>query len=231
MECDRNTCKICNIDSFIDTEWHAVIKEELNKEYFKNILKVLHNESIFYPPTEMIFNFTRLTPFQSINVVIIGQDPYHNSGQAMGLAFSVPNSIRTPPSLVNIYKELEDDIPGFIIPKHGDLTKWSQQGVLLLNDTLSVVKNKPASHSKIGWKLFTGKIIEEINNRFENVVFILWGRHARQYAKVIDTEKHLVLESGHPSPFSVKTFRGCKHFSSANVYLKSHGKAEINWQI
>ncbi|KAM0680803.1 hypothetical protein GINT2_001077 [Glugoides intestinalis] len=231
MECDKNNCKICKIGSFIGNEWSSLLYEELEKEYFKAILKVLHNEDVFYPPAEMIFNFTKLTPFEIIKVVIIGQDPYHNSGQAMGLAFSVPESVKTPPSLVNIYRELQADIPGFIIPAHGDLTKWSQQGVLLLNNTLSVLKNQPASHSKIGWKLFTGKIIEKINTKFTNLVFILWGRHARQYAKVIDSEKHLILEAGHPSPFSVKSFRGCKHFSTANGYLKAHGKPEIDWQI
>lgn len=228
-ECSTVNCGICNLHSFIHPKWAHFLHNEIDQEYFKNIKKVLHSAPVFYPPVDKIFNFTNFTEFENIKVVIIGQDPYHNPGQAMGLSFSVSRLTKLPPSLVNIYKELESDIPGFIAPKHGDLSGWAKQGVLLLNDTLTVTKNQPASHSSIGWKSFTKKIIESINKDLENVVFLLWGNHAKEKSKMIDKSKHLVLESGHPSPFSVKTFRGCKHFSKTNEYLCSNSKTPIDW--
>jgi uracil-DNA glycosylase len=228
-QCKVINCKVCNIESFINKNWLDLLKDEIKKEYFLNIKNILHTDLIFYPALDKIFNFTHFSSFENIKVVIIGQDPYHNPGQAMGLSFSVPKNIKAPPSLVNIYKELTIDIPTFVTPSHGDLTSWAKQGVLLLNDTLTVLKNKPASHSEIGWKLFTKKILELINIKLDNVVFMLWGNHARQKRKLIDDSKHLILEAGHPSPFSVKTFQGCKHFSKANEYLKKHSKTEINW--
>lgn len=228
---EDSPCKICKLETFIEKDWRSLLEEEVKKEYFSKIKKTLHSASIFYPPVEKIFNFTHFSSFKDVKVVIIGQDPYHNPGQAMGLSFSVPRTVRTPPSLVNIYEELSDDIPGFTIPSHGDLTGWAVQGVLLLNDTLTVEKNKPASHSEIGWKLFTKRILELINVHLQNVVFMLWGSHARQKAKLIDGTRHLILEAGHPSPFSVKMFQGCKHFSRANEYLRRHSKRPIDWRL
>lgn len=229
--CSNQKCEICGLESFIDPGWRALLADELEKGYFQNIKEVLHSAPVFYPQTEKIFNFTHFSSFNNIKVVIIGQDPYHNPGQAMGLSFSVPKSVRVPPSLVNIYQELAKDIPGFIPPKHGDLTCWAKQGVLLLNDTLTVLKNQPASHSSIGWKLFTRKIIELINTRLNHVVFMLWGNNARQNAGLVDRTRHLVLEAGHPSPFSVKLFHSCRHFSQANKYLEEHSRGAIDWKV
>jgi len=224
-------CGICKLDSFIEPGWRDLLKEELLSNYFVEIKKTLHSTPTFYPPVENIFGFSHLSPFANIKVVIIGQDPYHNPGQAMGLSFSVPASVRVPPSLQNIYKELATDIPGFIIPRHGDLTQWARQGVLLLNHTLTVARNSPGSHADIGWGLLTGKILELINTRLDNVVFLLWGSHARRNAKLIDSSRHLVLEAAHPSPFSAKMFFGCRHFSKANEYLKDHSKGQIDWSL
>lgn len=229
--CNVSDCKICSLESYMDSDWAEVLKEEFKKDYFISIKRYLHGVTSIYPPLPQIFNFSKYTAFRNIKVVIIGQDPYHNPGQAMGLSFSVPRSMRIPPSLRNIYSELKNDINGFEIPKHGDLTSWAAQGVLLLNDTLTVSKNMPASHSRCGWATFTTKIIDLINEKLENVVFILWGENAKKKAKSVDKIKHLVLESGHPSPMSVRLFQGCKHFSKANEYLTEHGKAPIDWRL
>lgn len=230
-ECSITDCKICRLEFFIESSWKAMLHDEINSKYFTDIKKSLHSTQIFYPPVEKIFNFTNFSPFEEIKIVIIGQDPYHNPEQAVGLAFSVPMSIRVPPSLQNIYKELASDIPGFNIPKHGDLTLWARQGVLLLNHTLTVAKNNPGSHSGIGWEIFTKKILEMINSSLINVVFLLWGSHARKNASLIDQKKHLVLEAAHPSPFSASMFFGCKHFSKANEYLRAHSKGTVDWNL
>lgn len=228
--CNIKDCAICNLHTFIHPDWARFLDNETEKPYFENIKKVLHHAPAFYPPVDKIFNFSHFTQFKDIKVVILGQDPYHNPGQAMGLSFSVPKSVRIPPSLSNIFQELENDIEGFVAPSHGDLSGWAKQGVLLLNDTLTVTKNHPASHASIGWKNFTRKIINAINDELENVVFMLWGNHARDKSSLINKKKHLVLEAGHPSPFSVKAFKGCRHFSIANEYLKRYSRDPIDWR-
>jgi len=230
LKCSIRDCEICNLERYLNQCWKENLREEFSKKYFENIKSVLHKEKeTFYPNLQQIFQALNMCPLESINVVIIGQDPYHNPGQAMGLSFSVPKNMRIPPSLINIFSELKEDIKGFKEPKHGDLRGWASQGVLLLNDVLTVAKNKPSSHSNIGWKHFTTKILEIINRKQSNVVFMLWGNHARGKASMIDKSKHLVLECGHPSPFSVKLFRGSRHFSKANEYLASKGKTKIDW--
>lgn len=228
-EYGNSNCQLCVLESFIDDSWKPNLKNEYFKSYFTEIKRHLHTSKEFFPPINQIFNFTKFTNFNDIKIVILGQDPYHNPGQAMGLSFSVPKGVTIPPSLRNIYTELKSDIGNFEIPKHGDLTAWAKQGVLLLNDTLTVVKNSPTSHAKIGWKVLTSKILELINSELSNIVFILWGGHARSKANIIDKSKHLVLEAAHPSPMSVELFKGCKHFSKANEYLIKHKKAPIDW--
>jgi len=184
-----------------------------------------------YPSTKNIFKALELTPFNKIKVVILGQDPYHGENQANGLAFSVHKDIRIPPSLRNIYKELNTDL-GIEIPKHGDLTKWALEGVLLLNSILTVEPHKPASYRNIGWEEYTDEIIQSINNKKENVVFILWGNYAQEKGKYIDEDRHLVIKSSHPSPFSArKGFFGSKPFSKCNNYLKERGIKEIDWRL
>lgn len=216
--------------NLIKNDWLEHLEEEFNKDYFLKIHEGLKNKD-FYPPTDLLFQSINMCPLDAIKVVIIGQDPYHGPGQAMGLSFSVPMTIKIPPSLKNIYKEMKSDIEGFKIPNHGDLTAWATQGVLLLNDTLTVERNRPGSHSKLGWKIFTTEILKIINQKAKNVVFILWGNHAKQKKELIDTSKHLILEAGHPSPFSAKLFFGCKHFSKTNIYLKNHGIDPIDWNL
>lgn len=216
--------------NLIKNDWISQLDEEFQKEYFIKIQNFLKNNN-FYPPINLLFNSINLCSLYEIKVVIIGQDPYHNPGQAMGLSFSVPKNVRPPPSLLNIYKELKSDILGFKIPNHGDLTNWARQGVLLLNDVLTVEKNKPLSHSNIGWKFFTSKILDIINSKRKNIVFMLWGNHAKQKAKFIDSSKHLILQAGHPSPLSVRHFLGCKHFSKANEYLEKNGIDKIDWNL
>ena len=185
-----------------------------------------------FPPRELVFQAFRLTPLQNLKVVILGQDPYHNDGQAHGLSFSVPEGIAIPPSLRNIYTELSTDIPGFQVPNHGNLTKWATQGVLLLNATLTVRAHAAGSHQKKGWEYFTDEIIKGISDRTEHVVFMLWGSYAQKKSVLIDQDKHLVLTSVHPSPLSVyRGFYGSAPFSKANAYLHAHGKQEIDWQV
>lgn len=184
-----------------------------------------------YPQSEDIFKALKLTPFDKIKAVILGQDPYHGENQANGLAFSVHKDIRIPPSLRNIYKELNSDL-GYSIPEHGDLTKWAREGVLLLNSMLTVKPHEPASHRGIGWEEYTDGIIQTINDEKENIVFILWGNYAQEKGQYIDREKHLVIESPHPSPFSArKGFFGSKPFSRCNTYLKKNDIEEIDWEI
>jgi uracil-DNA glycosylase len=190
-----------------------------------------YNTKTIYPPKEDIFAALKNTPFKDTKVVIVGQDPYHGEGEAMGLSFSVHDGIKLPPSLKNIYQELKDDL-GYEPVKSGDLTKWTKEGVLLLNATLTVVKDTPNSHSKLGWNLFTDYIIRVLNEKEEPVVFILWGNFARSKKELITNKKHLVIESAHPSPFSARNgFFGSKPFSRTNEFLKKNNIKEIDWNL
>ncbi len=218
----------------LNNDWDTVLEEEFNKSYFNRITQFLDEEyknNIVYPKQEDIYNALRYTTFKDAKVVILGQDPYHGTGQAHGLAFSVNPGIKSPPSLVNIYKELHDDI-GCYIPNNGCLTKWTNQGVLLLNSVLTVRANTPTSHANIRWQYFTDKIISLLNDKCEPVVFILWGNYAKSKKYLITNKQHFILEAAHPSPFSAHSgFFGCKHFSKANRFLKESGIQEIDWQI
>ena len=216
--------------------WHDIISPLKQTDSFRHAYMYQDERrkagDIIYPRREDIFNAFKYTSFDNLKVVILGQDPYHEPGQAMGLSFSVPVGIPIPPSLGNIYTELKDDIPGFIIPEHGNLIPWARQGVLLLNSVLTVEAHQAFSHKNQGWEVFTDGVIKAINDSTENVVFLLWGSPARQKGAGIDRHKHLVLETVHPSPLSAyRGFFGCHHFSMANKYLKEHGKAPINWQL
>ena len=213
-------------------DWDAIMAEEMQKDYYLDLRRLLLEEYAhqrIFPEAQNIFRAMRLTSFGDTKVVILGQDPYHGAGQAQGLSFSVPKGMKLPPSLVNIYKELEDDLG--IKRADGDLTPWAKQGVLLLNTTLTVRSGQPLSHGKIGWEIFTDKVIECIGNKKEPVVFILWGAHARGKKRLIHNHKHLILESPHPSPLSAyRGFFGCKCFSKTNDYLRKRGVAPIDWR-
>ncbi|TEA27850.1 uracil-DNA glycosylase [Candidatus Schmidhempelia bombi] len=215
--------------------WHDVIGKEKELDYFKRIMEYVANEralgKTIYPPQGDVFNAFRFTPFADIKVVILGQDPYHGPNQAHGLSFSVLPGITPPPSLVNIYKELQQDIPGFTYPNHGYLASWAQQGVLLLNTVLTVEAGRAHSHAKIGWETFTDHVIDAINRHREGVVFLLWGAHAQKKGQIIDRERHHVLSSVHPSPLSAhRGFFGCRHFSQANQFILDQGHTPIDWQ-
>lgn len=215
--------------------WNKHLKGEFSKDYMLNLETYLNEElnldKIIYPAEKDILNALNSTPLDKLKVVIIGQDPYHGEDQAHGLSFSVNKGIKVPPSLRNIYKELEEDLD-FIKPDHGNLSKWSDQGVLLLNNVLTVEKSNAGSHQKKGWETFTDEIIELINTKKENIVFILWGAPAQKKAKKVDEQKHYILKSPHPSPLSsYRGFFGCKHFSKCNEYLSSKGRDIIDWQI
>lgn len=219
----------------IEESWKKILKEEFEKDYFKQIVTFLRAEKsagkIIYPPGPLIFNAFNKTPFSKVKVVLLGQDPYHGKGQAMGLSFSVPDGIPKPPSLVNIFKELESDL-GIPPAISGDLEKWTKQGVLLLNASLTVRQNEAASHSKIGWLQFTDSVISKISELKEGVVFLLWGRFAQDKQSLIDETKHHVLKAAHPSPFSAdKGFFGCRHFSKTNELLAIHGKEPVDWKL
>ena len=208
----------------IEPSWLEVLQDEFEKPYFAEIKQYLLHEKqagkIVYPPGSLIFNAFNLTPFNKVKVVILGQDPYHNPGQAMGLSFSVPDGIKPPPSLMNIYKELNKDI-GMAIPTTGDLTTWANQGVLLLNAVMTVRENEPASHGKIGLMEFTNDVIKHLSNEKKGIVFLLWGNFAQQKQIYIDATKHKILKAAHPSPLSAHNgFFGCKHFSLTNEYLQ-----------
>ena len=208
------------MDVKIEKSWKEVLKSEFVKPYFEQIPQHIKTEKsqgkIIYPPGSVIFNAFNITPFDKVKVVILGQDPYHGKGQAHGLCFSVQNGVAPPPSLMNIFKELQDDI-GIDIPSHGNLTHWAEQGVFLLNASLTVRTGEPMSHSKIGWATFTDMVIKKISELKKNVVFILWGKFAQEKRVLIDESKHLVLRSVHPSPLSAYGgFFGCKHFSKTN---------------
>ena len=218
----------------IEESWKAVLADEFEQAYFQGLAGFLRQEKsagkVIYPPGSLIFNAFAKTPFDAVKVVVIGQDPYHNPGEAMGLSFSVPRGVRTPPSLKNIYKELNSDL-GCTIPSHGDLTKWADQGVFLLNAMLTVEHKKAGSHRKIGWQNFTNAVIRKLSEEREGLVFMLWGNFAKAKAELIDTEKHLVLKAAHPSPLAGGAYFGSKHFSQANAYFAQQGKTPIDWQI
>lgn len=218
----------------IEDSWKAVLAPEFQQPYFAEIKSFLvaakQAGKTIYPPGPLIFNAFNQTPFERVRVVILGQDPYHNPGEAMGLSFSVPKGVRTPPSLVNIYKEIKRDL-GITPPNHGDLSSWAAQGVLLLNAMLTVEAGKAGSHQKIGWQSFTDAVIRTISDQKDGVVFMLWGNFAKSKKVLIDTSKHLVLESAHPSPLAGDAFQGCGHFSKANEYLSARGDEKIDWQI
>ncbi|TFH90494.1 uracil-DNA glycosylase [Vibrio ouci] len=216
--------------------WHDVIGVEKQQEYFQQTISFVEAEraagKVVFPPASDVFNAFKATEFADIKVVIIGQDPYHGPNQAHGLCFSVLPGVKTPPSLVNMYKELAQDIEGFEIPPHGYLQSWAQQGVLLLNTVLTVEQGKAHSHAKSGWETFTDKVIEAINQHQSGVVFLLWGAHAQKKGRFIDRDKHHVLSGPHPSPLSAhRGFFGCGHFSQTNAILTSQGKNAIQWQL
>lgn len=218
----------------IEKGWKSVLNEEFDKAYFPKIKAFLvdeyKNNKTIYPPGKLIFNAFNLTPFDKLKVVIIGQDPYHGPGQAMGLCFSVPNNIAIPASLKRIYKEQKEDV-GIEIPTHGNLTNWAKQGVFLLNAILTVEHKSPGSHKKIGWQEFTDNVIKKISDEKKGVVFLLWGNFAKAKKELIDISKHHILESAHPSPLAGNKFFGNHHFSKTNEYLKQQGKEPINWQV
>ncbi|MCB0675596.1 MAG: uracil-DNA glycosylase [Saprospiraceae bacterium] len=218
----------------IEASWKTALRDQFEQPYFQALAAFLKNEKAagktIYPPGSLIFNAFNTTPFPEVKVVIIGQDPYHNPGEAMGLCFSVPKGVRVPPSLKNIYKELESDV-GATIPNHGDLTSWAQQGVFLLNAMLTVERNRPGSHQKIGWQDFTDAVIRKLSDGREHLVFMLWGGFARKKKELIDGSKHLILEAAHPSPLAGGAFFGSQHFSKANAYLQEHGMGKVEWQV
>jgi len=216
--------------------WYPALQNEFQKPYMLGLNQFLEQENeqgaIVYPKPSDVFNAFDLTPFNEVKVVILGQDPYHGANQAHGLSFSVQKGVAIPPSLKNIYKELQADIPGFNIPSHGDLSSWAKQGVLLLNSTLTVRAGEPGSHQKMGWEQFTDQAIRALSEHREGLVFMLWGRQAQAKASLIDPTKHMVLTAAHPSPFSAYNgFFGCTHFSKANAYLVKKGEKPIVWQI
>jgi len=223
-----------NINPEIEESWKGELAEEFSSAYFSDLKTFLVNEKKsqkIYPPGNKIFSAFNHTPFEKVKVVIIGQDPYHGDGQAHGLCFSVPDGIKPPPSLVNIFKEINADL-GLPVPVSGNLEKWADQGVLLLNATLTVCANQPGSHQNRGWENFTDTVIKKLSEKRENLVFILWGRYAQNKETLIDKSKHFILKAAHPSPFSAYNgFFGCKHFSKTNEYLRSRGIEEIDWRI
>jgi len=220
------------MDVKINSSWKEKLKEEFEKEYFKELSNFVRSEYInyqTYPPGKKIFNAFESCSFEDTKVIILGQDPYHGPNQANGLCFSVYDGVKMPPSLVNIFKEIESDL-GKPFPLSGDLQRWAVQGVLLLNATLTVRAQSPGSHQKRGWEIFTDAVIKVVSEQKDGVVFMLWGAYAQKKGAIIDRSKHLVLESAHPSPFSVyRGFFGNRHFSKANAYLKQQGKGEIEW--
>ncbi len=220
------------MDVKIEESWKEQLKDEFEKDYFVKLTDFVRNEyrtKQIFPPAKYIFNAFDHTPFDKVKVVILGQDPYHNDGQAHGLSFSVPDGIQTPPSLVNIFKEINQDL-GAPIPQSGNLTRWANQGVMLLNATLTVQAHTAGSHQKKGWEEFTDAAIHKLAEGRENIVFILWGAYAQKKAAFIDENKHLVLRSVHPSPLSAYNgFFGNNHFSTANKYLASKGITPIEW--
>lgn len=214
--------------------WKTLLEPETHKAYFEQLLldinaSYLVSDPPIYPPAPLVFSALELCPPEEVRVVILGQDPYHGDGQAMGLSFSVPNGVKIPPSLQNIYKEIADDLEQ-PIPKSGNLTHWAEQGVLLLNATLTVEASNAGSHQGKGWEQFTDHVIQTISTKRQNIVFLLWGAYAGKKAELIDESKHLILTAPHPSPLSAhRGFLGCKHFSQCNAYFKNHAIKEIKW--
>ncbi len=218
----------------IGNDWDSLLKDEYNKDYFKDLEKFVlkeYNAKTIYPKINEVYNAFRYTSFNDIKVVIIGQDPYHGENQAEGLCFSVKKGVQKPPSLVNIFKELHDDL-GYAIPKNGSLVSWTKEGVLLLNAVLTVEKDKAASHKGKGWEIFTDEVIKIINKKDTPVVFILWGSYARSKKELITNKKHFIIESAHPSPLSAHNgFFGSRPFSRTNNFLIEHRLKPINWEI
>lgn len=231
---DAATDKMVGLNVNIEESWKRQIADELKQPYFNELVHFLReekaNKEIIYPPEKQIFAAFENTPFDKVKVVILGQDPYHGEGQANGLCFSVAPGVRVPPSLKNIFKELNRDL-NVDIPVDGDLSAWTSQGVLLLNATLTVRANQAASHQKKGWEKFTDAIIKSISENRENVVFMLWGNYAKQKASCVNRRKHLVLEAAHPSPLARTGFKGCSHFSKANEYLVKNNISPIDWRL
>ena len=219
----------------LSESWKLRLRTEFEQSYMDDLREYLLQRkqagANIYPPGKLIFNAFNSTPFEQVRVVIIGQDPYHGPGQAHGLAFSVPSGLQVPPSLANIYKELQQDT-GFIIPQHGDLKSWTENGVLLLNAVLTVEQGKAGAHQGKGWEHFTDRVIQVLNDESENLVFMLWGAYAQSKGRLLDAEKHCVLKAPHPSPLSAyRGFLGCQHFSLANAYLRQRGRPSVNWQL
>ncbi len=221
-------------DVRIEESWKKVLAHTFQEPYFQSLVTFLREARqagrIIYPPGSLIFNAFNSTPFEQVKVVILGQDPYHNPGEAMGLSFSVPRGQRIPPSLQNIYKELQRDL-GIPPAAHGDLSSWAAQGVLLLNAMLTVEHNQPGSHQKIGWQDFTNEAIRQLSLQRSGLVFMLWGNFARSKASLIDASRHLILQAAHPSPFSVQGFLGCGHFSQANEWLQRQQLPPVAWAL
>ena len=221
------------MDVKIEASWKRVLAPEFEKPYFQNLVQQLHAEKragrTIYPPGPLIFNAFALTPFDQVKVVILGQDPYHGPGQAEGLSFSVPPGVALPPSLVNIYKEIETDLGVDLRGKDGSLRGWAQQGVFLLNAALTVRAGQPTSHSRIGWTEFTDAVIRTLSEQRQGLVFLLWGNFARSKRDLIDTSRHTVLEAPHPSPLARGAFFGCRHFSKTNQILINEGLSPIDW--
>jgi len=220
----------------LEASWLNILKGEFEQPYMLKLKEFLKAQKaaghVIYPKSSDIFNAFNTTPFDNLKVVILGQDPYHGPNQAHGLSFSVQKGVAIPPSLQNMYKELQNEIPGFVMPGHGNLTEWAEQGVLLLNATLTVAASTPGSHQKAGWEHFTDKVISEISNRKEGIIFLLWGKFAQAKAGLIDAKKHHILIAPHPSPFSAHSgFFGCGHFTKTNDILLKEGKQPIEWQI
>ena len=222
------------MDVKIEQSWKEALHDEFSKPYFAELAGFLHREKaagkVIYPPGPAIFRAFELTPADKVKVVILGQDPYHGAGQAMGLSFSVPDNIQAPPSLKNIFKEIEDDL-GIRMSGKPNLEKWARQGVLLLNASLTVQAGMPNSHSKIGWTEFTDAVISWLSVHRSGIVFLLWGNYARAKKSLIDTSRHFVLEAAHPSPLARGAFFGCRHFSRTNEMLAGEGLSPIDWQL
>ena len=223
------------IDPKMEPSWKQQLSGEFRKPYFAELKRFLKEEklngAVLYPPGPLIFNAFNKTPFDAVKVVILGQDPYHGPGQAHGLCFSVQRGVKPPPSLVNIFKELNPDV-GFRIPDHGNLEKWAEQGVLLLNSSLTVRAGQPGSHQGKGWETFTNAAVQALNDRKDGLVFLLWGKPAQVKGAIIDTQRHHVLKAAHPSPFSAHSgFFGTRHFSKTNAILEGSGREPIDWQI
>jgi len=220
----------------IENSWQQILEEEFDKDYMINLrsflqIRLKEGHTIF-PPKSLIFNAFNHTPFEKVKVVIIGQDPYHGANQAHGLAFSVQKGVKLPPSLKNIFNELQSEYTDFKYPDHGDLSQWADQGVLLLNATLTVEESNPGSHQNRGWEIFTNKVIQLLSEKRSGIIFLLWGKYAQAKSNLINKEKHIVLTAAHPSPFSAHNgFFGCNHFIKTNEILFQNGQKAINWQI